>query len=97
MKNRQFYTYILANKINTVLYIGVTSDLRKRVYEHKNKFVNGFSEKYNLNKLVYYEVSESIITAIEREKQLKRWHRNWKENLIKESNPRFEDLYAKII
>lgn len=97
MKNRQFYTYILANKINTVLYIGVTSDLIKRVYEHKNKFVNGFSEKYNLNKLVYYEVSESIITAIEREKQLKRWHRNWKENLIKESNPRFEDLYDKII
>jgi len=95
--NEQACVYIITNKVNTVLYIGITSNLAKRIYEHKNKLVEGFSNRYNLNKLVYYEATESIISAIEREKQLKRWHRQWKENLIKEHNPEFRDLYNEII
>lgn len=84
--------YILSNFEGTTFYIGVTSDLKKRIYEHKNKLFKGFSNKYNLNKLVYYEMSESMESAIAREKQLKRWHRKWKINLIKEQNPKFDDL-----
>lgn len=95
--NKQAYIYILTNKSNEVLYIGVTSNLLKRIYEHKNKLVEGFSYKYNLNKLVYYEIYDDIVTAIEREKQLKRWHREWKMNLIKEQNPEFKDLYDNIL
>lgn len=84
--------YILTNYEGTTFYIGVTSDLKKRVWEHKNKIHKGFSEKYNLNKLVYYETTESIESAINREKQLKNWHKKWKIDLIKEQNPKFEDL-----
>lgn len=91
------YIYILTNQYNTVFYIGVTSDLIKRIYEHKGKFIEGFTKKYDLNKLVYYEVASDVESAINREKQLKRWHRQWKINLIKEFNPTFEDLYSKII
>ncbi len=82
----------MANYSQSSLYIGVTSNLQKRVWEHKNKVVVGFTEKYNINKLVYYELTDSIETAINREKQLKRWHRDWKINLIKEVNPEFRDL-----
>ncbi len=84
--------YILTNKTNTTFYVGVTSNLKKRIYEHKNKLIKGFSSTYNTNKLVYFELTESIEAAIIREKQIKRWHRNWKINLIKELNPVFEDL-----
>ena len=84
--------YIMTNYSETSLYIGVTSNLPKRVWEHKNKVVKGFTEKYNINKLVYYELTDSIESAISREKQLKRWHRQWKINLIKEMNPDFKDL-----
>ena len=91
------YIYILTNEYNKVFYIGVTSNLIKRIWEHKGKFVDGFTKKYNLNKLVYYEVASDIEVAILREKQLKRWHRQWKINLIREFNPTFEDLYDKII
>lgn len=70
----------------------MTSDLEKRVYEHKNKLIKGFTSKYNVNKLVYYEITENIKTAIEREKQLKRWHRGWKINLTKTKNPDLIDL-----
>ena len=84
--------YILSNISNTTLYIGVTSDLRKRIWEHKNKVYDGFSAKYNLQKLVYFETTESIKTAIIREKQLKNWRRQWKLNLIKSKNPNFDDL-----
>lgn len=87
----------MSNKINTVLYIGVTSDLIKRVWEHKNEVVEGFSRKYKTHKLVYYEICNDIEVAIKREKQLKNWHRNWKENLIKENNPESVDLYNSII
>ncbi|MEY8702463.1 GIY-YIG nuclease family protein [Francisella philomiragia] len=91
------YVYILANKNNTVLYIGVTSNLIKRIYEHKHKLVDGFTKKYSLQKLVYYEVYEDIKEAILREKQLKKWNRSWKERIIKELNPNWIDLYQSII
>ena len=91
------YVYILTNQYNKVFYIGVTSDLTKRIWEHKNKAVEGFTKQYNLEKLVYYEIADNIESAIAREKQLKRWHRQWKINLIREFNPIFEDLYDKII
>lgn len=90
------YVYILTNEYNKVFYIGVTSNLVKRIWEHKSKVVEGFSKQYNLKKLVYYEIADNIESAIEREKQLKRWHRQWKINLIKDFNPSFEDLYDKI-
>ncbi|HIS73802.1 TPA: GIY-YIG nuclease family protein [Candidatus Galligastranaerophilus intestinavium] len=84
--------YIMTNYSQSSLYIGVTSNLQKRVWEHKNKVVDGFTKKYNINRLVYYELTDSIEAAINREKQLKRWHREWKINLIKEMNPEFRDL-----
>ncbi len=86
-----YYVYILTNKSNT-LYIGVTNDIVRRVYEHKNKLVSGFTERYNINKLIYIEEYDSVIDAIEREKQLKKWSRKKKINLIKFINPRFDEL-----
>ena len=76
------YIYIMTNEYNTSFYVGVTSDLVKRIFEHKNKFVDGFTKKYNINKLVYYEVFENIEYAILREKQLKKWKKDHKINLI---------------
>lgn len=84
--------YILTNYLNTTLYIGVTNNLLRRIYEHKTKQNEGFSSKYNLNKLVYFEITESIEEALNREKQLKNWKREWKITLIKENNPEFKDL-----
>lgn len=92
---KNFYVYILTNYNETTFYIGVTSDLLRRIDEHKKKIKEGFSSKYNLLKLVYYEVTNSSIDAIAREKQLKRWHRQWKINLIKEFNPNFDDLSSQ--
>jgi putative endonuclease len=89
---RQYYVYILTNKTNKVLYIGVTNNLVRRIFEHKNKLVEGFTKKYNLSKLVYYEVTNDIYSALEREKQLKNWHRDWKINLINNFNPVWADL-----
>ncbi len=89
---RECYVYILTNKSNKVLYIGVTNDLERRMYEHKNKMVDGFTKKYNLNKLVYFEGTTDVRGALEREKQLKNWHRSWKINLINEFNPEWKDL-----
>lgn len=97
MDETQFYIYIITNKLNTVFYTGVTSCLSKRIWEHKNKVIEGFSKKYNLNKLVYFEVFNDIENAIKREKQIKNWHREWKINKIKEKNPDFTDLYDSII
>jgi len=90
--SKQYYVYIISNHSNNVLYIGVTNDLARRIYEHKNKLIKGFSSKYNLAKLVYYEITESIESAIAREKQLKNWHRDWKINLINQFNPEWKDL-----
>ena len=84
--------YIMTNYSETSLYIGVTSNLQKRVWEHKNKVVEGFTKKYNVDRLVYYELTEDIESALNREKQLKRWHKQWKINLIKDMNPEFKDL-----
>jgi len=78
------------------MYIGVTNNLVRRMFEHKNKLADGFTKKYNLNKLVYYEVSEDIETAIKREKQIKNWHRDWKMNLINQVNPEWQDLSQSI-
>ena len=75
---KQYYVYILTNKTNKVLYIGVTNNLIRRMYEHKNKLVDGFTKKYNLMKLVHFETTTDIHSALVREKQLKNWHRNWK-------------------
>ena len=89
-----YYVYIMTNKSNTVLYVGVTNDLMRRVYEHKNKIdSNCFTAKYNLNKLVYFESTSSIESAIEREKQLKAGSRKRKEELINSINPEWNDLY----
>lgn len=90
------YVYLLANKHNNVLYTGVTSDLIRRVYEHKNKLVKGFSQKYNVDRLVYYEACENIIMAIEREKQIKGWSRKKKQDLINALNPTWDDLYRSL-
>ena len=93
----QYFIYILASKKNGTLYIGVTSDLIKRIYEHKNDFVKGFTQKYTIHKLVYFEATESIESAIMREKQLKTWNRAWKIYLIEKSNPGWNDLYSDLI
>ena len=93
---KSYYVYILTNFNDTTFYIGVTNNLTKRIYEHKNKLMKGFSDKYNLKKLVYFEETNDINSAIRREKQLKNWHREWKINLIKSKNPNFEDLSLKL-
>ena len=91
--SNRYYVYILASKRNGTLYIGVTSDLVNRVYEHKNNITEGFTKKYNIHKLVYYENTNDVESAIRREKQLKKWNRKWKINLIENSNPEWIDLY----
>jgi len=91
-----YFVYILVNKINTVLYIGVTNNLVKRVWEHKNKVVEGFTKRYNVDKLVYYEVFDNPEDAMIKEKQLKKWKRAWKERLINEFNPEWKDIYDHI-
>ena len=93
----QYYIYILASKKNGTLYIGVTNDLLKRVWQHKHKLVEGFTKKYSVDKLVYFEVTENIESAILREKQLKKWNRAWKIRLIQEKNPEWNDLFKEII
>ena len=95
--NQQAYIYILFSKRNGTLYTGVTSDLVKRVYEHKSKVVEGFTKKYNVDKLGYYEVFDDITTAIEREKQIKAGSRKNKIKLIESINPKWNDLYETII
>lgn len=90
---RQYCVYILANNNNTVLYIGVTSNIQKRIWEHKNKAVKGFTKKYNCEKLVYFEQTENVYSALQREKQLKNWHRQWKIDLVSKNNPEWKDLF----
>lgn len=93
---KQFYVYILASKRNGTLYIGITSDLIKRVWEHKNKLAIGFTEEYGVDKLVYYEVHNDVENAITREKRIKKWNRAWKLRLIEEKNPDWNDLFEEI-
>lgn len=88
----EYYVYILSNFTNTTLYVGVTNDLKRRLFEHKNKMLPGFTEKYNVDKLVYFEKTSDVKSAIQREKNLKKWKRSWKNELIKKFNPTFKDL-----
>ena len=97
MNMKEYYVYILASKKNGTLYVGVTNDLVKRVYMHKQDYVEGFTKKYSIHKLVYYEITNDINSAIKREKCLKKWNCDWKIRLIEESNPHWEDLYKNII
>ena len=91
-KQNFYYVYILASKRNGTLYVGVTNDLERRIYEHKHDIVEGFTKRYGVHRLVYYEVYEDILSAIEREKQLKWWRRKWKIELIEKYNPQWKDL-----
>ena len=93
--NKYSYVYILSNYNHTTFYTGVTSNLEKRIYEHINKLVDGFTKKYNLNQLLYYEIYSDIDTAINREKKLKRWKKDWKWALIDKVNPKRINLYDK--
>jgi len=92
-----YYVYILASKPYGTLYIGVTNDLVRRVWEHKNDFVEGFTKKYGVHMLVYYEQCENVESAITREKQLKKWKRRWKLELTEKMNPGWKDLYNDIV
>ncbi|MBN2223488.1 MAG: GIY-YIG nuclease family protein [Deltaproteobacteria bacterium] len=94
--NRQYYVYIMTNRTNTVLYTDVTNNLKRRVHEHKEKTVEGFTKKYNVTKLVYYEITESVETAIFREKQIKDGSRSNKKKAISDFNPNWDDLYTMI-
>jgi putative endonuclease len=94
--SKQYYIYIMTNKCNTVVYTGVTNDLRRRVYEHKEKLADGFTKKCNITKLVYYEIFEDIENAILREKQIKGGSRQKKINLINSVNNEWRDLYEEL-
>jgi putative endonuclease len=93
---RDSYVYLVANKYNNVLYVGVTNDLIRRIYEHKHGLTKGFTQKYNVNRLVYYEVTSDIVVAIEREKQIKGWSRHKKNALVQAMNPDWDDLYDRL-
>jgi putative endonuclease len=92
MTDRTYYVYLLTNWNNKVIYVGITNDLERRIYEHKEKFVKGFTEKYNVNKLVYYEQTPDINAALNREKEIKKWRREKKNRLVVNTNPLWRDL-----
>ena len=92
-----YYVYILASKRNGTLYVGVTKDLVRRVYEHKHDLVEGFTRKYQVHDLVYFEQTEDVLAAITREKQIKKWNRAWKIELIEKTNKDWRDLYETIV
>ena len=94
--DKEFYVYILASKRNGTLYTGVTSNLIKRIWQHKNDLIDGFSKKYNVKNLVYYEAHSNAESAITREKRIKKWRRAWKLRIIEEKNPGWKDLYEEI-
>jgi putative endonuclease len=96
MPSRSFYVYFLASRKHGTLYLGVTNNLVRRVYEHKTKAVPGFTKRYNVDRLIWFEIYDDALTAIAREKELKKWRRDWKVRLIEESNPNWVDLYEGI-
>ena len=96
INDKRMCVYILASKRNGTLYIGVSSNLRKRVWQHRNHLIEGFTKKYEVNRLVYYEVFDNPTAAIEREKRLKEWRRTWKIHLIEKQNPNWDDLYSNL-
>jgi putative endonuclease len=89
---KRYYIYLLTNWNNKVMYVGVTNNLIRRIYEHKNKLVKGFTKKYNVNKLVYYEETQDVIAALTREKEIKKWRREKKNQLVNQMNPIWKDL-----
>src|SRR5215213_4779908 len=91
----KYFVYILTNKANTTFYIGVTNNIERRIWEHRQSLIDGLTKKYRLKKLVYLEEYQSIYEALSREKQLKNWHREWKINLIKKFNPALKNLLGK--
>ena len=91
-----YFVYIMASKKNGTLYIGMTNDLVRRIYEHKSGITGGFTRKYSVHTLVYYEQTDDVFSAIRREKQLKKWYRKWKIELIERSNHKWRDLYDEI-
>ena len=97
MIRNEFYVYILASKRNGTLYIGMTNDLIRRVHEHKSGSVKGFTSKYSVDKLVYFEQCENFESALQREKRLKEWKRKWKLELIEKVNPLWEDLFGELL
>ena len=97
MIQKQYFMYIMVSKRNGTLYVGVTSSLPSRVWEHKNNIIEGFTKKYNVHMLVYFEQHTKIQLAIKREKQIKKWNRKWKLKLIEAKNPEWKDLYKDII
>jgi putative endonuclease len=92
-----YYVYILASKPNGVLYVGITNNLIKRIWEHRESLVEGFTQKYKVKKLVCWEETADVVSAIEREKRLKTWKRDWKIQLIEKQNPEWKDLYPELI
>jgi putative endonuclease len=94
---RHYYVYILASSLYGTLYVGVTNDLVRRAWEHRNDVIEGFTQQYGVHRLVWYEIHDSPYDALTREKQIKKWNRDWKVNLIQRSNPDWVDLYQSII
>jgi putative endonuclease len=94
---KQPAVYMLASKRNGTLYIGMTSNLQKRAWEHKNDLIEGFTKRYGVHRLVYYELHQDMISAIRREKQMKKWNRAWKVELIEQLNPEWKDLWQEIV
>ena len=91
-----YYVYLMANKKDGTLYLGVTNDLVRRIYEHKTKIAKGFTSRYGVDRLVWFEIHDEPLAAIEREKKIKKWRRDWKVQLIEQDNPTWHDLYADI-
>jgi putative endonuclease len=96
MREKSFFVYMLASKRNGTLYIGVTSDLHSRIYIHREDLIQGFTRRYGVHRLVWYEWIDGALPAIRREKQLKKWNRAWKIRLLEASNPQWEDLYPEL-
>ena len=97
MNGKAYYVYLLTNWNNKVMYVGVTNNLERRIYEHKEKLVKGFTEKYNVNKLVYYEQTSDIVEALNREKEIKKWRRDKKNGLVVTANPLWKDLSKDLL
>ena len=91
-KNNQYFVYLLVNESKKVMYVGMTNDLERRIYEHKNKLCKGFTAKYNIEKLVYFEETKDVLAAISREKEFKKWRREKKNALVEQTNPEWSDL-----
>lgn len=96
MNAKAYYCYIVTSKERGTLYTGVTSNLIRRIFEHKSGLITGFTQKYNVHRLVWFEAFSEIESAIQREKQIKKWNRSWKHRLIEESNPHWDDLYPSL-